>query len=482
MNGTPDRERFSEMWNPRQSLIQLGEAAEDSFTNQQAQEHILIFGSSGAGKTTSSFLPAIVFPMLAAGYGAVLCCAKPGDADVFERCCASAARKADVIRITLHGRHCFDPICYTAAHPAFGGNVEDVINIPSQAMEVLHPGRKTGETYWEAGKDSLLRDLVTPLMLAERPVSLAAMEDLLLSAPKNSEEVHDEEWQQGSLCKLLDRIVDLDLSGTAAADRERCCKSWLKVWPRVPQRSRGVFEASVRGLTDIMLRGPMHDLLSSGRSTIVPELLEEGAIFILDLPTLGGPTNRAAQVMILTAICNYLEKRTGRAQEETRPILIALDECQRIITPDMNRWLQVLRSAAVSVCLATQDLSGMYDALVGGAEARTAIDNLVGNCGTKIFHSVSDPATQDLASRLIGDETDFRANFGGTYSGRGSNMSAGGMEERRPIMEPAYFGIGLRRGGAANDFISDAIVFQNSRVWKATGKPFIKVSFRQRFF
>jgi hypothetical protein len=38
----------------------------------------------------------------------------------------------------------------------------------------------------------------------------------------------------------------------------------------------------------------------------------------------------------------------------------------------------------------------------------------------------------------------------------------------------------LRKGGAENGHASDALVFQNGRLWGATGRTWQKVSFHQR--
>jgi hypothetical protein len=38
----------------------------------------------------------------------------------------------------------------------------------------------------------------------------------------------------------------------------------------------------------------------------------------------------------------------------------------------------------------------------------------------------------------------------------------------------------LRKGGAENGHASDALVFQNGRIWAGTGRTWQKVAFRQR--
>jgi hypothetical protein len=46
-------------------------------------------------------------------------------------------------------------------------------------------------------------------------------------------------------------------------------------------------------------------------------------------------------------------------------------------------------------------------------------------------------------------------------------------------IQPMEFSI-LRKGGPENAYASDALVFQNGRLWSGSGRAWQKVSFRQK--
>jgi hypothetical protein len=46
-------------------------------------------------------------------------------------------------------------------------------------------------------------------------------------------------------------------------------------------------------------------------------------------------------------------------------------------------------------------------------------------------------------------------------------------------IQPMEFSM-LRKGGAENGHATDALVFQNGRIWGATGRTWRKIAFRQR--
>jgi hypothetical protein len=124
--------------------------------------------------------------------------------------------------------------------------------------------------------------------------------------------------------------------------------------------------------------------------------------------------------------------------------------------------------------------------LGGGMEGRTFTDSLIGNLGTKVFHSNSDRETNQLASDLIGRRVlQFRSignssnlNIGAHPSvGTGANRSTN--ENLDLEIQPAEFA-SLRKGGPESNFSTEAIIFQNGRRWMGSGRSWQKVAFSQR--
>lgn len=130
-------------------------------------------------------------------------------------------------------------------------------------------------------------------------------------------------------------------------------------------------------------------------------------------------------------------------------------------------------------------------------EGRDAVDALLGNLTTKIWHANGDPTTNEHASKTIGSSWQLKhsANRGTssnmsqtpggidrdtvTNASDSENQGASVSEQLAADIEPQVF-TRLRTGGAANNFESDAIVFKPGRIWKATGKNYMHVTFKQK--
>jgi hypothetical protein len=106
--------------------------------------------------------------------------------------------------------------------------------------------------------------------------------------------------------------------------------------------------------------------------------------------------------------------------------------------------------------------------------------------GTKIFHSNSDRETNQFAADLVGRRLQFLRSQGSgssfslaAHPSAGSSWNRGRSESMDYEIQPVEFSA-LRKGGAENAHTSDALVFQNGRLWSATGRTWQKVAFRQR--
>jgi hypothetical protein len=106
--------------------------------------------------------------------------------------------------------------------------------------------------------------------------------------------------------------------------------------------------------------------------------------------------------------------------------------------------------------------------------------------GTKIFHANSDRETNQLASDLVGKRLQTLRSFGsgsslslGAQASVGSSSNRGRSESMDYEIQPMEFST-LRKGGAENSHMSDALVFQNGRIWAGTGRTWQRVSFLQR--
>lgn len=115
---------------------------------------------------------------------------------------------------------------------------------------------------------------------------------------------------------------------------------------------------------------------------------------------------------------------------------------------------------------------------MGGEAGRHRVDAFLGNMGTKIFHSNGDPETNKWASDMISEELQARSNWHGTMEdGHGKG---GGSETIGRKVLPSEFTT-LKKGGAQNGFMTEAIVYQTGASFAGnSGEPWLRTSFRQQ--
>jgi hypothetical protein len=114
---------------------------------------------------------------------------------------------------------------------------------------------------------------------------------------------------------------------------------------------------------------------------------------------------------------------------------------------------------------------------MGGEAGRHRVDALLAAMATKIFHANGDPETNRWASEILSDEVQTRLNFhaGREESGRGG----GGESVGRKVLPSAF--TTLKKGGEANGFLTEAIVFQTGASFQANhGEPWLRTTFRQQ--
>jgi hypothetical protein len=106
--------------------------------------------------------------------------------------------------------------------------------------------------------------------------------------------------------------------------------------------------------------------------------------------------------------------------------------------------------------------------------------------GTKVFHANSDGETNRFAADLVGKRLQTLRNSGagaslslGGHATLGSSANRGRSEHMDLEIQPMEFSM-LRKGGPENGHASDALVFQNGRLWSGAARAWRKVAFHQR--
>jgi type IV secretory pathway TraG/TraD family ATPase VirD4 len=434
-----------------QPLLQL--SPYDVWSVRDACEGCQIFGGTGSGKTSGSG-QALALGFLRAGFGGLVCTAKPDERALWERYCEATGRQDSLIVFSPSEPHRFNFLDYEARRPGGGaGLTENLVQLFLTVLEVADrkPGKGAGDEYWHRTLQQLLRNAFDLLLATRGRLSLPEIYQLIMSAPQSPEDVHDSGWQASSLCfQLIEQ------------GEERIVSSFTS-------------------MADAFLRGTLRELFCT-ETNIVPELTHEGAIIVLDLPIKDyAEIGQFAQILFKLIWQRSTERRN--TEQHPNPVFLWADESQYFVTSHDQLFQTTARSARACTVYLTQNLSNYYAAL-GGESTRAEADSLLGNLQTKIFHANGDHVTNTWAADLFAKSWQFRGNFSSSRSfmpgqdGMSSQQGSGVSQTLEWDVIPQEFTT-LRKGGPQNDLNVDALIFQGGRIWGATGSNCLRTSFLQ---
>jgi type IV secretory pathway TraG/TraD family ATPase VirD4 len=376
---------------------------------------------------------------------------------------------------------------------AGAGITENIVQLLCEMLQVAErqsgQGGRDAEPYWARATRQLLRNVVDLLVMANGTLSVPDMYKAVISAPGSLKEVGSESWQKSSYCyQCLRQAESRQKTPAQARDFEIVVDFFCVEWPALSEKTRSVIQSTFTGMMDPFNRGVPHELLC-GETNITPEAIEHGAIVVIDLPVKEfGEVGQFAQVLWKLAFQRSIERRN--LATNGRPVLLWADEAQYFMTSNDAQFQTTCRAARVATVYLTQNISNVYAALGGGEQGKAQADSLFANLNTKIFHANGDPVTNEWAASLIGRSRQFMTNSSSSYQSndflselagfRSVAQSNAGVSEQMDFeVQPRRFTT-LRRGGPANGWEVDGIVFQGGRRFRATGKTWMPVTFKQR--
>jgi type IV secretory pathway TraG/TraD family ATPase VirD4 len=451
---------------------------------RDACEGCQIFGGTGSGKTSGSG-QALALAFLRAGFGGLVCTAKPDERALWERYCEATGRQDSLIVFSPSEPHRFNFLDYEARRPGAGaGLTENLVQLFLTVLEVgdRKPGKGAGDEYWHRTLQQLLRNAFDLLLATRGRLSLPEIYQLIMSAPQSPEQVRDPLWQESSLClQLIDQGDVLTKPEGKRLDFELTARYWLNEFPALAAKTRSIIVSSFTSMADAFLRGTLRELFCT-ETNIVPELTHEGAIIVLDLPIKDyAEIGQFAQILFKLIWQRATERRN--IEKHPNPVFLWADESQYFITSHDQLFQTTARSARACTVYLTQNLSNYYAAL-GGEGTRAETDSLLGNLQTKIFHANGDHVTNTWAADLFAKSWQFRANTSssrttGFEDGHFSDQQSSGLSQSFEWdVAPQEFTT-LRKGGPQNGFVVDALLFQGGRIWDATGSNCLRTSFPQ---
>jgi len=522
----------------RANLLQLSPF--DHWNGQDACSHTLILGTTGSGKSSTSYRKIIMAALTTGAAGGLFCTAKPEDADAIRAYCAEAGRLGSLI--DWSGRNGgFNVLAYELART---GNPNDVIDLLMAMFEIVRDSgsspAKSGEQFWVDAPNQMFRASVPVVYAATGTVRSSDLLAFIRSAPTSLDEMHDPQWQaRSTFAQMFDeaarRLARGPIPGFSADDGQRAMDYWENDFCRLDAKTAGNIRISVTTLLSRFETGLLKDALCSETTICPAELMMSGAIILLNFPVqTHGMDGAIAQKIVKFMVERVILTRNAMppAMRE-RLIVIGADECQDFLFRDAE-FLAQCRSSMTMVVFATQSLPTLY-AKIGGDHPHDRAHHLVSNFNNIILHSSACAETNEWFSRKLGRTIHLRQNFSEGHGGgdnygmnlgqgenRGSNWNSGGSvannggnytssaswgrggsdgtsdnwgrnrgsnsswnssqswaEQSDWVIEPGFFARGLKTGGTAHGGRVSAVWLRAGHCFAATGSNYTFVDYRQ---
>ena len=455
----------------------------EPFTIANACEGVQIFGGIGSGKTSGSG-EALARAYLNAGFGGLVLCVKKDVLDDWKRYAEQTGRANQLLVFDASGDFVFPFLQYEIERKGEGaGYTENLVRLFTTVYEAIERGKSGGggDPYWTRAMQQLLRNTIDLCMIARGKVSVPLIQEVVMSAPTKSSVIDTDEWKNKSTCwQLLLEGHSKDLDPWTKSDFDITASFWLDEYPNLAENTRSSILSILTSMTDIFLRRPFKMLFSEPpadkRKIVYPELTHKGVIVVINLPVKEfGDAGRAAQVVYKYLWQQAVERRKI-IKGQSIPVFLWVDEAQNFVTEYDMQFQATARSTMACTVYLTQNLPNYY-AEMGGEHSKYRVDSLVGNMQTKIWHANSDPMTNENAAEIIGKSWQKRKSSGESFGESNFNLSRGEQESFDYEVPPQTF-TKLKKGGAHNNKIVEAVVFQNGRTW-SNGKTFLFSQFKQ---
>lgn len=200
-------------------LIGLTSKEEDILTISDFVRGCQIFGGIGSGKTSGSG-KTIAKAFLKKGFGGLVLCGKPDEAEEWQKYAAQLGRKDDLLIFREESEFEFNPLQYEMTREGDGAG--ETMNLVNLFVNIFKMGQRLSggesqesERFWENSLRRCMNRIFDLLKLAGEEISVANMVEVLETAPEGeglinriSEMKPEElsEWIENSYCmRCLDQ-------------------------------------------------------------------------------------------------------------------------------------------------------------------------------------------------------------------------------------------------------------------------------------
>jgi hypothetical protein len=447
----------------------------EGFTESDASSGVVVLGATGSGKTTGPG-QLLARAYLRAGFGGLVLCAKPTEADQWRNWGHETGRIDDFKFVDASGNERFNFMEWAANQGGEGaGYTINIVNLLDEIASIIEEGgaanSNNGDSaFFRQALSNLLMNAVDVCLLSGLRCELPILRALVTSAPLSLAQRDDPRWQEESICWRALREAETATKDNPSRrpDYEECRNYWERDFPALSDRTRGVITLMFSLVARPFVTSPLLKLFGMD-TTLKPEDTFNGRVIVIDLPV--QEYALAGRVSAL-AWKRCFQKAVMRRRPDSTPqrkVFLYADEAQWFVTESDAEYQAIARSAGGCTIYLTQQRESLRRMLRND----DAVENLLANLQTKIFCQ-NTGATNRWASELLGEHfikstsTSISRGSNQTVDGETGGLNAGSSiqrsEERRYYVEPARFTT-LRRGGPSNDYQVQAIVYCGGKLF-----------------
>jgi type IV secretory pathway TraG/TraD family ATPase VirD4 len=494
---TEREERYARVCNPRSedtgkwplSMPLYCWNGRDVVTLSDAVCGLQAWGATGSGKS-SGIVRLATEAYLRHDFGLLCCTAKMEDPEFFIDLARRCGRDKDVILFGPSHPTTFNFLSEAARGGA--GLVANVTTVLMCAAQLALGGKDDGDResggFWRKLEYQLIKSSAELLLLADEPLTTVNMEHVVTTLPSCRADVVDKLWTSRSF--LFQCLQKADKRCTSPEDREdlrRLADYFLLLIADLGEKTRGTVQTSVASTLDLFNGRLARRLLASAEPTFDFEMLHNGKILIVDMPSLvHGASARLIQMVLKHAFQMCQNRRDVRAN--ARPVGLICDESQLIVDLEHDaKFLTTARGTRTCVCLSTQSISN-YLSEHGGAAVEPRVHAMVSNLVCQVFNQTTDTKTIEYAQKLWGKSKTLlmtgsiqgpaQEKWAESALGLGSSSCTAGFNEHTEEILQAGDLQDLAKGGPP-DFTVEALVYAGGRPFASTRSPFLPVRFRQ---
>ena len=453
----------ADKWPLAMPLVRFSRLPADTWTLADSFQGVAIFGENGSGKTSGSGR-VLARRYLEAGLGGMVLCFKTDEADLWRSYLRAAGREEDGRFFCVNEAFRFNFMDYEAR----SSGVDFAENLVTLLVDIASVQKRTEATgseahFWLPQKKKLLRNAITLLLLAKESIHLRTLYEMIVSAPKDAQQVISGDWRKQSyVFNLLERAERL---ASSHPEWKFLVNYWMIERPALAPKTRETIDADFTGMCDPLTRGKIGELFGTN-TNLSPDDIFDGKVVVIDIPVAKFREVGQFAALIWAQLFQRAVDRRDYTPPKTRPVFLWIDEAHWFSIDQDAIFQTTARSKGISVVRLTQNLPNFLDAY--GRDGKHKVDTLLGNHATKIFHRNGDPTTNEWAAKVIAKEINYKhslSNSGSINSNQGFNASASVSEAYEESCQPHEF-IGLKNGGQKNGSIVEGILFQSGRLWQ----------------